>query len=185
MTLLLLPLPLPLPMHACDGNCRPQHSKNHIQMVRDGILPRIFAVLRSPMKSIKHKHYAAVILSEVCTAVDNHRQICEEGGLNAMVALVMHFSEEVRAFAALAVERLAENSALRRPLVEAGAVPPLVVMLSAPKLFSQKNAALALGALAQVQAPPAPQHQHARKSHHRRIRKIKSRLFSWAHWTLS
>ena len=37
-------------------------------MVRDGILARIFAVLRSPMKSIKHKHYAAVILSEVCTA---------------------------------------------------------------------------------------------------------------------
>ena len=141
-------------------------------MVRDGILARIFAVLRSPMKSIKHKHYASVILSEVrtastalqnqkpqpnnrnqnqvCTALDNHRQICEEGGLNAMVALVMHFSDDVRAFAALSVERLGENSALRRPLVEAGVVPPLIIMLSAPKLFSQKNAALALGALAQV-----------------------------------
>jgi hypothetical protein len=40
--------------------------------------------------------------------------------------------------------------ALRRPLVEAGVVPPLMVMLSAPKLFSQKNATLALGSLAQV-----------------------------------
>ena len=67
-----------------------------------------------------------------------------------MVALVMHFSDDVRAFAALSVERLGENSALRRPLVEAGVVPPLIIMLSAPKLFSQKNAALALGALAQV-----------------------------------
>jgi hypothetical protein len=38
-------------------------------MVRDGILARIFAVLRSPMKSIKHKHYASVILSEVRTAL--------------------------------------------------------------------------------------------------------------------
>jgi hypothetical protein len=119
-------------------------------MVRDGILPRIFAVLRSPMKSIKHKHYACVILSEVCTPPDNHRQICEEGGLNAMVALCGHFSDEVRSFAALAVERLGENSALRRPLVEAGVVPPLVIMLGAVKLFSQKNAALALGSLAQV-----------------------------------
>ena len=114
-----------------------------------------------------------------------------------MVALCSHFSDDVRAcatsplpfphcffvtlrsfrFAALAVERLGENSALRRlkmqrescfkkprfdallrPLVEAGVVPPLMVMLSAPKLFSQKNATLALGALAQVRftqhAPP-------------------------------
>ncbi len=100
-----------------------QHSKNHIQMVRDGILPKIFAVLRSPMKSIKHKHYASVILSEVCAPLDNHRQVlphprcctrhphclrpacscarqvCEEGGLNAMVALCSHFSDDVRAYA--------------------------------------------------------------------------------------
>jgi hypothetical protein len=58
----------------CD-NLAPQHSKNHIQMVRDGILPKIFAVLRSPMKSIKHKHYASVVLSEVCAPLDNHRQV--------------------------------------------------------------------------------------------------------------
>jgi hypothetical protein len=129
-----------------------QHSKNHVQMVRDGLLPRIFYVLRSPMKSIKHKHFACVALSEVCTPLDNHRQICEEGGLNAMVALCSHFSEDVRSFAALAVERLGENAALRRPLVEAGVVPPLVAMLAASKLFSQKNAALALGSLAQAKA---------------------------------
>ena len=119
-------------------------------MVRDGILPRIFYVLRSPMKSVKHKHFACVVLSEMCLPLDNHRQVCEEGGLNAMVALCSHFSEDVRSFAALAVERLGENAALRRPLVEAGVVPPLVAMLSAPKLFSQKNSALALGSLAQV-----------------------------------
>ncbi len=45
-----------------------------------------------------------------------------------------------------------------RPLVEAGVVPPLMVMLSAPKLFSQKNATLALGSLAQVEV-------HARTLH--------------------
>lgn len=43
-----------------------------------------------------------------------------------------------------------------RPLVEAGVVPPLMVMLSAPKLFTQKNATLALGSLAQVEV-----HAHA------------------------
>jgi hypothetical protein len=129
-------------------------------MVRDGILMRVFAVLRSPMKSVKHKHFACVTLSELCAPLDNHRQICEEGGLNAMVALCGHFSEDVRSFAALAVERLGENTALRRPLAEAGVVPPLVMMLSAKKMFSQKNAALALGALAQVRTPcPLPQCQ--------------------------
>jgi hypothetical protein len=121
-------------------------------MVRDGILARIFAVLRSPMKSVKHKHYACVTLSEVCMPLDNHRQVCEEGGLNAMVALCGHFHEDVRSFAAIAVERLGENSSLRRPLVEAGVVPPLVAMLSAKKLFSQRSSALALGSLAQVGA---------------------------------
>ena len=41
-----------------------------------------------------------------------------------------------------------------------GVVPPLVMMLSAKKMFSQKNAALALGALAQVRTPcPLPQCQ--------------------------
>jgi hypothetical protein len=138
-----------------------QHPKNHVQMVRDGILARIFTVLRSPMKSVKHKHYACVTLSEVCLPLDNHRQICEEGGLNAMVALCGHFHEDVRSFAAIAVERLGENSSLRRPLVEAGVVPPLVAMLGAKKLFSQRSSALALGSLAQVRAlcallPPVP-----------------------------
>jgi hypothetical protein len=138
-----------------------QHPKNHIQFVRDGILPRLFSVLRSPMKSVKHKHFACVSLSEVCTPLDNHRQICEEGGLNAMVALCGHFSEDVRSFAALAVERLAENSSLRRPLAEAGVVPPLVMMLAAKKMFSQKNAALALGSLAQVSTHRScPFHTH-------------------------
>ena len=125
------------------------HPKNHLRMVRDGILKPLFAIIRSQMKSVGHKKFAMAALAELCTSPDNHRKVCEDQGMQTIVGMVAFYSEDVRPFAAVACERLCDNPSLSRALVEEGLLSHLVPMLKSGKYKMQLTAACALSALAE------------------------------------
>lgn len=100
-----------------------QHSKNHTRMVRDNILPTLFDVVHSPLKSNKHKSLAMKTLAELSRHEQNHRRIKDLGestGLRRIIALCSYYDDSVRIHAAATVENLAQNNTYSGELVDDG-----------------------------------------------------------------
>eukprot|EP00286_Rhodomonas_abbreviata_P002262 CAMPEP_0181347824 /NCGR_PEP_ID=MMETSP1101-20121128/34081_1 /TAXON_ID=46948 /ORGANISM="Rhodomonas abbreviata, Strain Caron Lab Isolate" /LENGTH=449 /DNA_ID=CAMNT_0023460057 /DNA_START=389 /DNA_END=1734 /DNA_ORIENTATION=+ len=128
-----------------------QHSKNHTRMVRDNMLPTLFDVVHSPLKSIKHKSLAMKTLAELSKHESNHKRIKDLGetsGLKRIIKLVGYYDDSVRIYAAATVENLAQNQSLVGELVDQDVLIPLKEMLKSDKHHAVLRSVKAICALA-------------------------------------
>jgi len=109
------------------------HQKSHLKLTTDGVVPYMFNILRSPMRSVKHKKQAIICIAELSTHVENHRWIADGQGLKVLVGLSAFYAMDVRVYAAISIARLSENPLLRQPFVKEGVLPFLGNMLKQQK----------------------------------------------------
>lgn len=128
-----------------------QHPKNHTRMVRDNILPTIFDIVHSPLKSNKHKALAMKTLAQLSQHEQNHKRIKDLGestGIRRIIALCGYYDDAVRIHAAATVENLAQNNQLSGELVDLGVLTPLKEMLKTQKHHCVLRSVKAMQALA-------------------------------------
>mmetsp|Transcript_5720 Transcript_5720/g.20122 ORF Transcript_5720/g.20122 Transcript_5720/m.20122 type:complete len:437 (+) Transcript_5720:53-1363(+) len=128
-----------------------QHPKNHTRMVKDNILPALFDVVHSSLKSNKHKTLAMKTISELCKHEGNHKKIMDfdqQSGIKRIIKLCEYYHDAVRIYAAKSVEFLAVNPFLVQKLTEEGVLDPLKDMIKSDKQNVVAAAVHALCALA-------------------------------------
>jgi HEAT repeat protein len=128
-----------------------QHQKNHMRMVRDNILPILFEIVQSALKSNKHKSLAMQSIAEITKSENTHKKIADFDqvtGVRRIIRLCEYYDDSVRIYAAEAVGNLAQNPVLIQKLTEDDVLHPLKKMLKSEKVNVVLNAVKAVYSLA-------------------------------------
>lgn len=128
-----------------------QHQKNHMRMVRDNILPALFEIVQSALKSNKHKSFAMKTMAEISKNENTHKKISDfeqVTGVRRIIKLCDYYDDSVRVYAAEAVGNLAQNPVLIQKLTEDGVLDSLKRMLKSEKQNVVLNAVKAIYSLA-------------------------------------
>ena len=128
-----------------------QHQKNHMRMVRDNILPILFEIVQSALKSNRHKSLAMKSLAEITKSENTHKKIADFDqvtGVRRIIRLCEYYDDSVRVYAAEAVGNLAQNPVLIQKLTEDDVLHPLKNMLKSEKVNVVLNAVKAVYSLA-------------------------------------
>lgn len=97
------------------------------------------------------RQYCAMALGNLAADVENHYDIAEVGGIEALVVLLKYGAEndeiDVGRYAAFALSNLAANSVHRKHIVDSGAIESLIIIACANELNAQRQALNALRGL--------------------------------------
>lgn len=127
------------------------HTKNHMRMVRDGILPILFEIVQSALKSNRHKVFAMKTIAEICKSESTHKKIADHDqmtGVRRIIKLCDYYDDNVKIYAAEAVGNLAQNPVLISKLTEDDVLDPLKKMLKSQRENVVLNSVKALLSLA-------------------------------------
>ena len=119
--------------------------------MRDNILPILFEIVQSALKSNRHKSWAMKTLAEITKNESTHKKITDydhTSGITRIIKLCDYYDDSVRVHAAEAVANLAGNPFLIQKLVEEGVLDCLKSMLKSERENVVKNAVKAIYCLA-------------------------------------
>lgn len=119
--------------------------------MRDNILPILFEIVQSALKSNRHKSWAMKTLAEITKNESTHKKITDfdhTSGITRIIKLCDYYDDAVRVYAAEAVANLAGNPFLIQKLVEEGVLDCLKSMLKSERENVVKNAVKAIYCLA-------------------------------------
>ena len=119
--------------------------------MRDNILPALFEIVQSSLKSNRHKSLSMKTLAEISKNESTHKKISDfdnQTGVRRIIKLCDYYDDSVRVYAAEAVGHLAQNPVLIQKLTEDGVLDSLKRMLKSDYTNVVTNAIKAVYALA-------------------------------------
>lgn len=119
--------------------------------MRDGVLPTLFEIVQSALKSNRHKSLAMKTIAEITKNESTHKKIADfeqTTGVRRIIKLCDYYDDSVRVYAAEAVGNLAQNPVLIQKLTEEGVLDAMKKMLKSEKENVVKNAIKAVYSLA-------------------------------------
>ena len=122
-----------------------------VVQVRDNILPALFEIVLSALKSTRHKSLAVKTLAEISKNESTHKKISDydnQTGVRRLIKLCDFYDDSVRVYAAEAISHLAQNPVLIQKLTEDGVLDALKRMLKSDYTNVVLNSIKAVFALA-------------------------------------